>query len=178
MRPILLHPHPSLPSTAVSQLSVELDGHDVMRLRYELRGTLDALCIPSPAAPLRTDELWRHTCCELFVAAADGDAYCEFNFSPSSAWAAYRFDGYRSGMRALDIPTPSITTQVTAEQLLLTVELALGTVPTLHAARELRCALAAVVEEHAGTRSFWALTHPAAQPDFHHPQAFVLQLPR
>lgn len=177
MRHVHLHSHPAAPSPAVSQLTVDLDGDDVLVLHYRLRGSLDAVSIPAPAAPVRTDELWRHTCCELFV-AADAAGYCEFNFSPSSAWAAYQFDGYRSGMRPLDLPTPIITTQQTPAELLLTVQLALGAVPVLQAARELRCALAAVIEEHSGHRSFWALAHPTAQPDFHHAQAFVLQLPR
>jgi hypothetical protein len=31
------------------------------------------------------------------------DGYVEYNLSPSGAWAAYRFDGYREGMRGLEI---------------------------------------------------------------------------
>jgi hypothetical protein len=171
-----LRPHPAAPGTAVQQLTVDIDWHDVLVLHYRLSGNITALSIPAPAAALRTDELWRHTCCELFVTTSQADWYCEFNFSPSSAWAAYRFDGYRSGMQPLELLTPAITIEASAAQLLVTVRLALGSIPALQAARELRCALAAVTEEHAGARSFWALAHPSAQPDFHHPGSFALQL--
>ena len=35
---------------------------------------------------------------------------------------------------------------------------------------------AAVVEETDGRLSYWALTHPAERPDFHHRDGFVLPL--
>jgi hypothetical protein len=37
--------------------------------------------------------------------------------------------------------------------------------------------LTAVIEAADGTLSYWALRHPAPQPDFHHPGGFVLTLP-
>ena len=36
--------------------------------------------------------------------------------------------------------------------------------------------LSAVVESIDGALSYWALMHPAAKPDFHHPDALVLEL--
>jgi hypothetical protein len=33
-----------------------------------------------------------------------------------------------------------------------------------------------VVEEKDGLLSYWALNHPPGKPDFHHPDAFVLEL--
>ena len=39
-----------------------------------------------------------------------------------------------------------------------------------------RVGLSAVVED-AGGVSYWALTHPAGKPDFHHPDCFALELP-
>ena len=38
-------------------------------------------------------------------------------------------------------------------------------------------AIAAVIEEANGTKSYWALAHPSEKPDFHHPDGFVLELP-
>ena len=38
--------------------------------------------------------------------AGAGARYCELNFSPSTEWAAYEFDGYRQGMRALALASP------------------------------------------------------------------------
>jgi hypothetical protein len=172
-----LYPHPSsTPPAALHELTVDIDWGSSLTLHYQLRGSVDALRIPAPAAPERTDELWRHTCCELFVTTAALPGYLEFNFSPGGPWAAYRFDGYRSGMQPLDLAVPRIQTQVMPTQLDLYVELALHAV--LMNVAELRCGLTAVVEEQSGARSFWALAHPAAQPDFHHPDGFALRLPQ
>jgi hypothetical protein len=35
----------------------------------------------------------------------------------------------------------------------------------------------AVIEEMNGQKSYWALAHPAAKPDFHNANGFVLELP-
>jgi hypothetical protein len=32
------------------------------------------------------------------------------------------------------------------------------------------------MEDAGGVLSYWALDHPAGKPDFHHPDAFALQL--
>jgi hypothetical protein len=173
-----LHPHPSHPPGAVRALTVAVDWGGSLTLHYELHGNMDALRVPPRAAPHRTDELWRHTCCELFIAAPGIAGYCEFNFSPGGPWAAYRFDSYRSGMRALDISAPTITTQVSPTQLDVHVDLPLDSLQLFHGAQELHCALTAVIEEHAHVRSFWALVHAAAQPDFHHADGFALRLMR
>ena len=42
--------------------------------------------------------------------------------------------------------------------------------------RPWRAALSAVIEEASGTKSYWALAHPPGKPDFHHSDAFVLDL--
>ena len=39
-----------------------------------------------------------------------------------------------------------------------------------------KLALAAVIEEVDGTKSYWALRHPPGKPDFHHPDCFALTL--
>src|SRR3979411_2974518 len=57
-------------------------------------------------------ELWRHTCFEAFVRSSPGPDYYEFNFAPSTQWAAYRFNSYRSGIRvATEISAPRIEVQ-------------------------------------------------------------------
>lgn len=40
-----------------------------------------------------------------------------------------------------------------------------------------RLGLSAVIEEGSGCVSYWALAHPSAKPDFHHPGSFILTLP-
>lgn len=169
-----LHPHPSTPHPALHELTVDIDWASSLTLHYCLRGAVDALRIPGSAAAERTDGLWRHTCCELFVATPAVSGYLEFNFSPGGPWAAYCFDSYRSGMRPLDLEAPRIETQVAPTRADIRVELRLPMV--LAGIAELRCALTAVIEERSGARSFWALAHPTAQPDFHHADGFTLHL--
>jgi hypothetical protein len=47
---------------------------------------------------------------------------------------------------------------------------------SLQAARNLKLALTAVVEDDSGNLSYWALRHAPGKPDFHHPNGFVLEL--
>ena len=68
-----------------------------------------SLRLPAPVKRARADGLWQRTCFELFVFDEDSGSYMEFNFSPSGEWAAYAFDGYRTGMRPLDVKAPTIT---------------------------------------------------------------------
>jgi hypothetical protein len=39
-----------------------------------------------------------------------------------------------------------------------------------------RLGLSAVIEEKGGSKSYWALAHPPGAPDFHHQEAFALEL--
>lgn len=161
--------HPDTPARHVTAIEVELSlsGDGAARLAfYTTPGA--ALALPATAPAHRADELWQHTCFELF--AQSGEAgYTEFNLSPSGQWAAYRFDRYRAGMQHLDMPfDPGIGTERQGVTFALEARLPIGD------AR--RIALSAVIEEIDGTKSYWALRHPPGKPDFHHPDGFALQL--
>lgn len=139
-------------------------------MNYVLEGDLERLRIPPPRAPRIAARLWQHTCCEIFIARQASPAYHEFNFSPSGEWAAYAFARYRDGAPLLDeLLDPRISVRRTEERLeldaLLRVERA-----------ALSLALAAVVEDADGALSYWALKHPPGKPDFHHRDAFALEL--
>jgi hypothetical protein len=99
--------------------------------------------------------------------------YIEFNFSPSGSWAAYCFDGYRSGMRPADLPADPVVTCI-AESDSLELDVALSLLPDIDVAVPLRIALCAMVEEADGALSCWAARHAAARPDFHHADGFML----
>ncbi len=166
--------HPDSRRTTVSRIDVAVRHLAPARLnlRYVLDGTIGEIAWPAPAPAKRTDELWRHSCFEVFVQQATAADYCEFNFSPSTNWAAYAFDGYRAGMRPLDVAAPAISVRADRDQFVLNVELEL---PRSFAA-PLRLALCAVIEGVDGTLSYWALNHPAGKPDFHHAEGFTLAL--
>lgn len=163
--------HPDFRCDAVRRIVVDLarPRPGVLALRYDLTGDVGGLVLPPPAAPDRTDELWRHTCFEAFARDPGGEAYTEVNLAPSTQWAAYRFDGYREGMRPADMPPPAIAVRQTDNGLQLSAELALADAP-------FRLGLTAVIEEAGGRISYWALAHPPGRPDFHHADCFALQL--
>jgi hypothetical protein len=139
-----------------------------------MAGKLGDLLLPPVAAPARTDELWRHTCFEAFIQATVDGGYYEFNFAPSTQWAAYRFDGYRGGMRvAAEIGAPKIEVESTRERYTLRASLEL---PEPSSSSSWRLALSTVIEETNGRKSYWALAHPAGKPDFHHPDCFACEL--
>src|SRR5262249_58246388 len=96
--------HPTTPCDAVRGIRVDIrtTAPKTLALRYLLEGDIARLLVPAESAPQRADKLWQHTCFEAFVGTMGTADYCEFNFSPSTQWAAYRFTAYREGMAALD----------------------------------------------------------------------------
>jgi hypothetical protein len=167
--PLVIHPASQRRPAIVIEVSAQRADASTLALSYTVCGDLDALLLPSPAPPERADELWRHTCFEAFVTGEDS-AYYEFNFSPSSQWAAYTFVSYRDGMSRLDAPAPSIAVSRTHEALTLHARVAL---PTKAGAR---AGLSCVIEEKSGAVSYWALAHTGDKPDFHRSDSFVLNL--
>jgi hypothetical protein len=163
--------HPETPSRAIKHVNcqVELRRDDIW-LSYVVEGPTTELSLPPPAKPCRADDLWKTTCLEVFVEEADG-SYCEFNFSPSSQWAAYIFAKYRSAMTEMDLDWPPRTiTSDEGDYYYVSVLL-----PRL-AWDGKAIALSAVIEETDGTKSYWALAHPPGAPDFHHPTCFAATL--
>ena len=171
--------HPDSRCNAVTRIDVEVTrprpGHLV--LRYTVAGNIANLRLAKPAAPTRTDELWRHTCFEAFIRPPFGDAYDEFNFAPSTQWAAYAFTRYRGGMRVADeVGAPFIEVRPGADFYLLQASLDLGALVHLPKDAVWRLGLSAVIEETDGVISYWALRHPPGRADFHHSDCFALEL--
>lgn len=170
--------HPDSLCSAVTHIEVE-----VMRpcagslvLSYLVTGRIGDLCIPAAVAAARTDELWRHTCFEAFVRASSGPAYYEFNFAPSTHWAAYRFDNYRSGIHVTtEISSPRIEVRSSRACYRLQASLEIDQMSTPRIEGAWRMGLAAVIEDTSGHKSYWALAHPPGKADFHHSDSFALQ---
>jgi hypothetical protein len=177
---LALTPHPDTPCDAVTRIEVEVFRPRPLglALSYVVTGDVDRLRLPAfPAGmvPSRADDLWRTTCFEAFVRAGAG--YYEFNLASSGQWAAYGFDGYRSGMASAagaEIYTLEVSTRDRSFE--LSVELDLDGLPGLPANASWRLGLSAVIEETSGARSYWALAHAPGKPDFHHPDAFAFDL--
>lgn len=103
------------------------------------------------------------------------DGYIEMNFSPTGEWAAYEFDQPRTGMRPLAAVGIRPWVEPDPEERRFSTAVDLGQASI--ASKPWRVALAAVIEATDGSISYWALAHPSAKPDFHHPDSFVLDLP-
>jgi hypothetical protein len=169
-----LSAHPAYPSL-VDSIGVEIErvSATLLRFRYRVEGEVGRIALPPPASPLRTDNLWRTTCFEAFIAPMEGENYRELNFSPSSQWAAYDFASYRAGIVQAWAPTPpDIRLDVEAGALELIVAMSLDLDPGSY-----RLGLSAVIEDKGGTKAFWAAGHAGSAPDFHHPSCFWLELP-
>jgi len=177
--------HPASPCFAVTRIEVEVARPRArsLVLAYFVTGKISDLAMPPVAAAVRTHELWRHTCFEAFVRRSPGLAYYEFNFAPSTQWAAYQFGSYRSDVRvANEICVSLINVESSPERYALQASLEFD-----EFSREAsggaggkdawRLGLSAVIEEASGRQSYWALAHPPGKPDFHHSDCFALEVP-
>jgi hypothetical protein len=173
--------HPSTPAPAVRRIDVELAStpEGGLRIRYFLDGDVSAIAMPPMAPPRQTDGLWQHTCFEAFIGGQGSRAYCEFNFSPSTEWAAYGFSAYRAGMVPIEYTNPpTVAASITEDRIALEAVIPLEALLALPGDGTLLLGLAAVIEDQNGNLSYWALAHRAEKPDFHSPAGFVVEIER
>jgi len=174
--PLLCHSASRCPATLRVTAGACLTADGTLCLSYDVRGETDGIRIPAPLPSGAADGLWQHTCCEAFVAAVDSPEYREFNLSPSGQWAAYRFRAYRNRDSGFVPPAaPQLDCRGDAAGFRLTARI---THELLPAATAVNIGLSAVIEAADGGKSYWALAHATAQPDFHLRQSFTLTLER
>ena len=169
---LTLHCHPPTPCTVVQDLRVTLERRvdGSLHLQYSLRGDLAHIRIPALQTPTATDNLWQHTCFEAFIGVQGDSRYHEFNFSPSSQWAAYAFSGYREKLEWTGCTvhvTPHTDLQATIPATAF---------PPNPQSKPLQLALSAVIETTTGEKSYWSLYHPTEHPDFHHRDGFIHEI--
>jgi hypothetical protein len=170
---LILHHHPASQAGSVGRISAEASrGRDRLCLTFSLEGNLANLVLPPLERPARADRLWDHSCFEAFLKTGEGPDYLELNFAPSGRWAAYDFSGRRAGMMEAALEPPKI--EMWSDHLSLHLKAEVAGLPPHD---PWRLGLSAVIEEKSGRMSYWALAHPSAKPDFHHPGSFVLTLP-
>ena len=107
--------HPDSLCAAVTQIEVEVARPRAgsLVLHYLVSGEISALRLP----PVMRGRTHRRAVAAYLLrgirpSLCQAPAYYEFNFAPSTQWAAYRFDGYRAGMRAsTDTGAPRIAVQ-------------------------------------------------------------------
>lgn len=171
-RPLSLRCHHSAACSGVREITVELASHAARQLvlHYTIVGERSQLSVPTAESNLDPARLWEHTCCELFVAARDGDDYSEWNFSPSGQYTQFDFASYRKPRQTSEAANCELlwedSPDALAVQVRLSVPESLGTT--------LCIGIACVIEDTTGVRSYWALQHPCERPDFHHRDGFAL----
>jgi hypothetical protein len=180
MTRVQLISHPATPLPQVDSLDVALSpaGEGGVAAVFECHCHAGALRLPEARPAGAADELWRHTCCELFVGVVGDAAYREFNWSPSGQWAMYGFSDYRvrdSFRVSRTLPAPGIRFVAGAAGWTLQARLDATALPGV-AGGQIELGVAVVLEAADGGLSYWALRHAAARPDFHRREGFVLRL--
>lgn len=173
---LLLHPATSCNEVRSIAVQAMRTGSSSIRFNYSLKTDLGRTRIPERVMQSRRDELWRHTCFEAFVSPVHSTQYFEFNFSPSTEWAAYGFDNYRDGMCAASVTSPIVDVTRSVDTLVLNAEVDLAPLGMTAAEGKLEIGLSAIIENIEGQISYWAIKHALPKPDFHHRDGFALLL--
>lgn len=178
---IALHLHPSAAPREARALTATVEATDAggLRLDYRLRAHPAGLRVPSPGPGGRRDLLWQHTCFEAFVAVEGEDAYREFNFSPSGAWALYAFERYRTPADPVAPASgdPAIACGWVRGEFCLTAWIGAADLPARRDGAGLAIGLCAVVEDADGSLWYWAVRHHPDKPDFHDRDGRAVRLP-
>ena len=120
----------------------------------------------------RLDNLWLHTCFEAFLARPGEAEYWELNASPKGDWNLYRFNAYRTGgLAEPKALAPGVTFSRDRLGCRCTIEIELH--PWWRHAEIPEFGLTMVVEDGSNNLSYWALSHPGNQPDFHDRRGFL-----
>lgn len=164
MKPLMLHNTCDL--GPIRSVTAEVSDTEVgCEARFRLEGAVDRIKLPQIGPSVRTDDLWKTTCFEIFWQPIGGTYYREFNLSPSGRWAAYDFDSFREGMR--DAPVDAISLSVSSSANDGAGELVLSASIACELPTPAQVALNAIVEHEDGALQFWALAFAPGKAEFH-----------
>lgn len=147
-----------------------------LTVRFSVLADLAGLQLPDLAPhPHRQRHLWEATCMEFFLGVPGTEAYWEFNLSPAGHWNVFRFDSYRLGMLE-ETGFSSLPFIVVRKPSLLQMDLTFDLSPIATPKQRLRMAVGTVLRDSRGRMTYWALAHPASEPDFHHADSFLISI--
>lgn len=167
-----LIPYPKLEKLENIQIStqIEVSEKQILKIKYIIEGDVKKILWPQEKQAERKDELWKHTCFELFVKQPEAIGYCEFNFSPSKDWNAYEFSDYREGMKLFDsIKTIPINMSYYDNRVELSAIIELPN-------KGINIGISAVLEDKNNKIFYFALKHNSIKPDFHDPSTFIQRI--
>ena len=119
--------------------------------------------------------MWETTCFEFFLAIPAAAGYWEFNLSPAGLWNVFRLTGYRQGLQE-EPAFPRLPFTVHRQPEILTLTLNVDLAAIIPGNPPLEVAISTVLQHQDGRLSYWALTHPGPEPDFHHREGFLIKL--
>lgn len=146
-----------------------------LNLEYYLTGSSKIILPEKTVHPARQFDLWEHTCFEFFLGLKDSNKYWEFNLSPAKHWNVFRFLEYRQNIAeemAFDVLPFQVWQQDDCLRLNLKVDLNQIITPE----QSLAVGITAVIKDKNKQLSYWALSHPAKEADFHLRDSFIVNL--
>ncbi|MEL6578574.1 MAG: DOMON-like domain-containing protein [Cyanobacteria bacterium J06621_12] len=174
-----MKPFELIPFTPDSNLQVWVTGnierrHNQLNIKYNLAGQETIIVPQAAASPLRQFDLWEHTCCEFFLGIPNSTEYWEFNLSPAGHWNVFHFLNYRQNI-AEEMAFNCLPFQVSSSGRGLQLSLKLDLSKIIASEQSLAVGITAVIEDQAGL-SYWALSHPNKEADFHLRDSFIIEL--
>ena len=167
---------PFLSTTQVPQISLIAKvsyTQASLKISYLLRGDLNQIELPSAEnGGIRRDNLWQTTCFEFFLAIFNSPQYWEFNLASTGDWNVYRFAKYRREMRE-EAAFKSLPCQTQADDSQYQIETKVNLKPIIVGNTPLEIAVSAVIEDINHNLSYWAITHPGTEADFHRRDSFI-----
>ena len=146
---------------------------DCLKIEYRLEGVSQIIVPEQNDLPTRRYDLWEHTCFEFFLGLKDSTIYWEFNLSPAKDWNVFHFPNYRRNIaEEMAFNTLPFEVLLQDDSLLLNLEVRLDKIIS---ESDLEVGITTVVEDEQQL-SYWALTHPAKQADFHDRDSFIITL--
>jgi hypothetical protein len=156
--------------------SAERKGN-LLSIHYKVNGDVDLIIFPGTSkSPARKDDLWKATCFEFFLAISDQPGYWEFNMSPSGNWNAYKMDAYRQVNMREEPAFTGLPFEFKQNDNNCSINISVNLNPIIQPAHNLQIGLTAIIQTKDGSESYWALSHPGSQADFHLRESFTLSL--
>ena len=146
----------------------------ILNIDYHLQGDLSQIVLPEVEPCIsRQDNLWQTTCFEFFLAIFNTPEYWEFNLAPTGDWNIYRFAKYRRGMQP-ETRFEHLPLKVESQENSYYLETAIALDKIVSGDTPLEIAVTIVIEDTQGNISYWAISHPGTEADFHRRDSFIL----
>lgn len=166
------NPDPRTPNLAI-KTRIRRQGK-ILTIGYQLQGDLSQIVLPQPRSSVnRQDDLWQTTCFEFFLAIFNAPEYWEFNLAPTGDWNIYRFAKYRRGMQP-ETRFEHLPLKVESQENSYYLETAIALDKIVSGDTPLEIAVTIVIEDTQGNISYWAISHPGTEADFHRRDSFIL----